>query len=148
LQEKEKTNFDLQTEIEWLKNQMKSPHEDRAGLLPDIINIGDADTLDQALTFSSLTRAMENLSKRLECLEKEKKEREKMVIQDMKRDSAEMEHVHNLLKTDSKCKDTVVQVSDDPEEIEATEVNKNSLFSESGSGLRSWCCEWTFVTED
>ena len=132
LKEKDKTNFDLQTKIDWLKSQQKVPFEEKSYLSSDVTcatdQLGDLLLVeDNSVSGPGIANVLQSFSKRLESLEKEKKGREEMFLREIKRNNAEMERIRNLLQDDSKEKDTVVQVSEDPEEIEAMPLDKEFI---------------------
>jgi chromosome segregation ATPase len=151
LKEKDKTNFDLQTEIDWLKSQQKRPSNGESGLSSDITGykgeLGDLLLEEDPVSSPGIANVLQSFSKRIESLEKEKEEREEIFLQEIKRNNTEMERIRNLLQDDSKEKNTIVQVSEDPEEIEAMPLNKNSSH-EHGHGKLSCCCDWTFIAEE
>ncbi len=148
LKAKESENFDLQTKIDWLNDRNKDKtinvEQEKTEELtkPEQLAVRDLSANEE------IENRIQEIMKRLEAVEIEKNE----IESDLERKSGEDSEKTNttLAQNDSEHDGVKINVSQDPDEIEATTVKRKANTVETikimDSGVQStWCCEWSLT---
>ena len=132
LQEKEKENFDLQKKIDWLNDQRQEGTKyDQCQL--DKEEVSANDEIESRLT---------DIMKRLEAVEIEKRE---MEVDRAKRSEENRNEETNILN-ESEHNGVKIDVSEDPDEIEATTLKDQAKNNVDPGKQLTWCCDWNLVS--
>ena len=145
LKAKEGESFDLQTKIDWLNVQLNEKgkgdvkHE---SIESNKEEKADEEKVNEGLIVSEkeeIGGLLRDIVKRLEAVETEKKKNE-LISTISPMESCERTNFNRADEdVDSKHKDVEINISRDPDEIEATNT-KNDFDSHVQT---SWCCDWT-----
>ena len=136
LEAKEKENFDLRTKIDLLENEPKE--EDANSVIesdsPDDPGEGDVSANDE------IENRLKEIMKRLEAIEIVKQDREKELA---KRLQEGLEEDQDIVGQDELEHNGVkINVTQDPEEIEAMTLKKQSMEDVDTKAQSAWCCTW------
>lgn len=143
LKERDEVMFNLRTEIDYLKSQMKEANTFR--------NVVDCDEVrplqlqgreEKEASTNQPVRplAMTILYERLDALERDNMQREGLLLAALNRANDEMERIRLQKESDAQAKDTLVQVSEDPQEIETTAVGDKASQVKEETANYGCCC--------
>jgi hypothetical protein len=148
LKEKEQGNFDLQTKIDWLKNRHKEEgknEQDRKASEKAKLENVDGHGVSEDERIES---RLKDIMKRLEAVEIEKNEKEYELTAKSKEDSEETKSVPKYQKIELGHNGVKINVSDDPDAIEAmTLKGRKEKVLDSGN-QSTWCCDWNLISEE
>jgi hypothetical protein len=142
LKERDEVMFDLRTEIDYLKSQMKE-----ANIFRNVVDCDEMRPLQlqgreekEASTNQPVRPlAMTNLYERLDALERDNMQREGLLLAALNRANDEMKRIRLQKESDAQAKDTLVQVSEDPQEIETMAVGDKAS-QVKGETTNFGCC--------
>jgi chromosome segregation ATPase len=154
LREKEKQNFDLQTETDYLRNQQKETKTHPIVSFDTTTSAEEitlSDQVDQSTedgmlrSMSSWTDILGDISKRLALLEKEKEEKG---TKDQEL-YEQMNEIRSRLGLGPDKKDIMMfKVTNSPEEIEAIPLAAKAQEKADSSCKYLLCCDWGVVVEN
>ncbi|VEU36223.1 unnamed protein product [Pseudo-nitzschia multistriata] len=137
LKEKRHENFDLMTQIDWLNCQQRKESQNDV----DIQNVDAKETPEfEGSPSIEVESVLKDIMKRLEAMENQKKERQ---VDDTEKPGngeqpRRVESEHNGVK---------VNVSEDPNAIEAMAMRGKLDRSNGSENQLSWCCDWSLAAE-
>jgi hypothetical protein len=146
LKEKEKENFGLQTKVDCLKNRHKEEEKNdqdcKASEKAKHQNVdGQGVSKDERIE-----SRLKEIMKRLEAVEFEKNEKQSELTAKSKEDNEETKSVPKHKNTESEHNGVKINVSNDPDAIEAmTLKERTEKFVDSGK-QSAWCCDWNLIS--
>lgn len=139
LKEKDDFVFELQTEIDYLKDQKKQSQNPQ----PSLVNTGNLEDDSElpAMIETSQVLTLAGVVERLETLEKTNKQREDLLMAALERTNNEMELARlHLGAVSHDAGSAMVKISDHPQEIEAMALNNNGSRSNDDADPFGCCC--------
>jgi hypothetical protein len=143
IDKKEKENQRLRTDIEDLQKRLEE--QSKAGANS---NLADDEEAIRKGTPTELGEFLQNISKRLEAVEKEKEQTESLFLQELRKKNDEMDEFRLLLKRESQRSEAVLKISQDPDEIEVLLHGKQK--EDKAQIPNSGCCchAWSALSYD
>jgi hypothetical protein len=140
---KEKENQRLRTDIEDLQKRLEE--QSKAGTN---YNPADEEEAIRKGTPTELGEILQNITKRLEAVEKEKEQTESLFVQELRKKNDEMDEFRLLLKRESQRSEAVLKISQDPDEIEVLLPGKQK--EDKAQSPNSGCCchAWSAISYD
>lgn len=155
LKEKEKENSGLQTKIDWLSGRQKGGSKDeqycKSCEVEEAANLdGLGVTKDEDILIDppvvEVESILKDIMKRLEAVEIEKKQKESAIIEQSKNNSEKMKNVKKTQELESDHDGVKVDISEDPEAIEATSLEENIENGADSDNQSTWCCDWSVIS--
>ncbi|KAL3914922.1 MAG: hypothetical protein SGILL_005884 [Bacillariaceae sp.] len=155
VKEKDAINFNLQTDIDYLKSQQLQQGDGHVSFAPSLEASKKAEGDDSSHMVvpaaknstqrgpPSLANVLENISHRLELLEKQKEDKE--AKEDVM--TEQMREIQSLLKIETD-ESMVLKVKNNPEEIEAIPLADKSKGSLAEETQYTYCCGWGVVAAE
>ncbi|KAG7336817.1 hypothetical protein IV203_035433 [Nitzschia inconspicua] len=141
LKEKETVAFNLKTEVDYLKSQRKEEAESTAVYDEGCVGKDEEEEiLPHQTSHNHQSRMPTKVLQRLEALEKANKEREDILLAALNRTNNEMELIRQHRSPGIEMCDTLINVSEDPQEIEAMAMNGKAAVRTKNDASTYGCC--------